>query len=348
MKKSPFLILTISLAILFTLLGFAVGKKNGFGDGGVLSEPLLSHAFNGFREGIYPWNLFTKDDTKAGDLSASANEEALPSEVPSPSPEPVSTPTPAPTAAKESPSPSISPTPSPTPEFPEGRLEPLRESTHEEYLAHISADIYGDMGVKRAASYEFCEVTEDYFDDALFIGDSRTVGLGKYTDLPEHATFLCVTSLTAEKVFSSNFKGKGTLESYLTSNRYGKIYLMVGINELGSGTTEYFMQKYTEVVDRIMELQPDAIIFVEAVMKVDKEKNDSDRIFNNTNITGRNHAIATLADNRRVFYIDVNEVVCDEDGNLKADLTFDHLHLIGSSYELWKDFLLKHGVPTEE
>ncbi len=123
---------------------------------------------------------------------------------------------------------------------------------------------------------------------------------------------------------------------------------MVGINELGLGTTEYFMEDYTAMIDHLRELQPEALIFIEAIMNVDKEKNDSDRIFNNTNILGRNHAIATLADNKTIFYIDVNEAVCDEDGNLDPELTFDHLHLKGSAAEVWKEFLMCHGVVKEE
>lgn len=51
-----------------------------------------------------------------------------------------------------------------------------------------------------------------------------------------------------------NFKGKGTVEEVLAAKNYGKIYIMMGINELGRGTTEDFMQKYTEVVDTLHEL----------------------------------------------------------------------------------------------
>ena len=224
------------------------------------------------------------------------------------------------------------------------RPKPLRESTYEEYINHISADIYGDEGVKRAASYDFQQVDESYFDDALFIGDSRTVGLYDYTDLPEHADFLCETSLTVYKVLEENFKGYGTVSETLARKQYGKIYIMLGINELGRGTTEDFMEQYTKVVDTIHELAPDAKIIMEANMRVSGEKSNSDAIFNNKNINARNNAIATLADNESIFYIDVNEVVCDENGDLKAEYTHDQIHLLGKYNELCKQFLMEHGV----
>ncbi len=224
------------------------------------------------------------------------------------------------------------------------RLAPLRESTHEEYINHISADIYGDAGVIRAATYAFETVDESYFDDALFIGDSRFVGLKEYTDLADHADFCCETSLTIYKALEERFSGVGTVPEALENKDYGKIYMMLGINELGRGTTEDFMGKYTEVVDTLRELEPDAKIFIMGIMRVSGKKSGSDAIFNNGNINARNNAIATLADNKHIFYIDVNEVVCDEEGNLEEEYTFDQIHLLGAQNVLVKEFLLGHGV----
>lgn len=79
-------------------------------------------------------------------------------------------------------------------------------------------------------------------------------------------------------------------------------------------------------------------------MRVTGEKDESDPIFNNTNINDKNEAIAALADNRNIFYIDVNEVVCDENGNLVHEYTIDEIHLKAKYYEIWKQFLLEHGI----
>lgn len=225
-----------------------------------------------------------------------------------------------------------------------GEILPYRESTYEEYINHISADIYGKTGVLRAATYDFTTVDESYFDDALFIGDSRIVGLRDYTDLTEHADFMCETSLTIYKVLGENLDKKGTVENALSNKDYGKIYITVGINELGRGKTEDYLKQYKEVVRTIRELSPNSIIYVQGVMKVSATKNESDVIFNNSNINARNNAIATLADNKHIFYIDVNEVVCDEEGNLKAEYTFDSIHVLGSYNQLIQQFLMEHGV----
>ena len=45
-----------------------------------------------------------------------------------------------------------------------------------------------------------------------------------------------------------------------------------------------------------------------------------------------------------IFYIDVNEAVCDENGNLYADWTFDQIHLKAKYYQVWENFLMEHGI----
>ena len=194
---------------------------------------------------------------------------------------------------------------------------------------------------------EFVEVDESYFDDAVFIGDSRTVGLHDYGGL-EKADFFATVGMNVYDMWTEAFcevdGKKVTLEEALRAKQYGKVYFQIGINEMGRGDLDGFMQAYSQSVEKFKELQPNAVIYVQAIMKVTKEKSDSDAIFNNEGIEARNERIRQLADNIRVFYIDVNEVVCDESGGLNPELTFDNLHLYGSKYGIWVDFLKTKGV----
>lgn len=198
-------------------------------------------------------------------------------------------------------------------------------------------------------SKEFIEVEEDYFEDAVFIGDSRTVGLHDYSGLI--TTFYASVGLNVfdmwEDAFCDVDGEKVTLEEALSAQQFKKVYFQIGINEMGRGTIDSFMQAYTASVEKFRELQPDAIIFVQGIMRVTSKKSDSDPVFNNAGINARNERIAELADYITVFYIDVNDAVCDENGALRSDLTFDNLHLYGSKYDIWVDFLKTKGVATE-
>lgn len=211
-----------------------------------------------------------------------------------------------------------------------------------------------EQDLEEDIKYDFSQVDLSYMDDALFIGDSRTKGLMTYSQISEHATFYCQTSLTIfdlfkrSKAFIREDGEKKTLEQALGEHRFGKIYLMLGINEMGTGTPEYFFEEYASAVMKIRQMQPDAIIFVQSIMHVAEQKNASDPIFNNFNIEVRNVELQTLADDRNIFYLDVNEAVCDENGNLFEGWTYDQIHLKAKHYPLWEEYLLQHGIVKEE
>lgn len=218
---------------------------------------------------------------------------------------------------------------------------------------NVPEDISGGDGLEKEAeqppAWEYVTVDETWFDDALFIGDSRTVGMSEYGGL-DNATFYASTGLTIYKLFTAEIvpvdgsKQKITIEEALSRRQFAKIYLMIGINEMGTGTVETFMEKYTEVVARLQELQPDAVIYLQAIMRVSSERSAKGDYINNEGIDLRNEEIAKLADNERIFYLDVNSVVCDEDGGLEKSYTFDGVHLMAKYVSVWKEFLMEHAV----
>lgn len=196
------------------------------------------------------------------------------------------------------------------------------------------------------SSLEFTTVDDSYFDDALFIGDSRTVGLSEYGDL-QNADFFATTGMSVYNVLSETVSvpsvGKITLDELLGSMTYGKVYLMLGINELGYDYNST-VEKYGQVVDYIREKQPGAIIYVEANLHVTKSRSDSDEVFNNSNIDRFNLAISALANGQDIFYIDVNELFDDESGNLDESYTSDNAHVLGKYYATWCQWLRENAA----
>lgn len=195
-------------------------------------------------------------------------------------------------------------------------------------------------------TYSFTPVTEDYFQDAVFIGDSRTVGISEYSGI-ENATFLCKTSLSIYDYAKPKitYKDKKTsIQEVLQNETFGKIYLMVGINECSYGTPESFYELYREVVEDIRRLQPEALIFIEGNLLVTQSKSDSSQSVTNENISSRNELIATLANQKDTFYIDINQSSLCENGALIPEFTWDQIHIKAQYYTVWKDFLLEHGI----
>ena len=199
---------------------------------------------------------------------------------------------------------------------------------------------------------QYMTVEDDYFADAVFIGDSRTVGMFEYGGLEEISTFYASTGLTVYKIFDSEIvsvpdeRKKISVEEALEQNSFAKIYLMIGINEMGTGTVESFLEKYQEVVNHLRELQPDAVIYLQAIMKVTAERSAQGDYITNEGIAARNEGIAGIADNEKIFFLDVNPLVCDETGGMVPDYTFDGVHLKAKYIQIWKDFLKTHAISS--
>ena len=202
--------------------------------------------------------------------------------------------------------------------------------------------------------YPLQEVDKSYFEDALFVGDSRTVGLLDYGGMESFTSFLARESTTVYDLLSDTEKmeycpkgkkmSERTLKDLLTKAKFRKIYLSVGVNELGIPDTLDFYKEFRKVVREINKMQPEAIIYIQGIMHVSEYKSKKDPVFNNTAIVQRNQAIATLANGRNIFYIDMNGDLCDQNGNLKDDLTGDGIHLKASACSLWYNFLKKNAI----
>lgn len=178
--------------------------------------------------------------------------------------------------------------------------------------------------------------------DSLFIGDSRTEGLEEYANLGE-ADFFAQSGMSVYKVFDVKDEvaplGKITLEELLEAKKYERIYLMLGINELGYNF-DRTVAKYEETVLRLKELQPSAAVIVEANLHVTGEKSKADETFNTANIEHFNQSIKAVAERTGCSYIDVNVLFDDEEGNLGAGYTFDGVHVLGKYYQPWADWIM--------
>lgn len=186
---------------------------------------------------------------------------------------------------------------------------------------------------------------ESWFDDALFIGESRTAGLRGYGRLG-NADYFCGESLTVYGVLGivasdANFPEQ-SLTSLLSWKQYGKIYIHLGINELG-GDMEAFAAQYQTVIDKIRELQPDAHIILQAVLALG-DGYSTRAALSRENIQGLNDRIRALAEENELIFSDVNQIMTNEEGYLIPDLTFDGCHLYATGCEKWAQWLLEEAA----
>ena len=139
----------------------------------------------------------------------------------------------------------------------------------------------------------------DDLSDAVFIGDSRTVGLQNNCDKPK-ATFLCSvgmhidTVMTDQNITLSNGNA-GTVIDALGERQYGRVYINLGTNELGWPYIDTFKDYYTQLITKIQEIQPDAVIYAESILPVTASRSLQGDAINNTNVATFNQAISEVA-----------------------------------------------------
>lgn len=188
---------------------------------------------------------------------------------------------------------------------------------------------------------------EEYFSDALFLGDSRTVGFYLYAKIPG-ATYFARTSMNVYNVFDSkvsetNDTSSYTLSELLTQKKFGKIYILLGINEIGYSYSSV-VSNYSKVIGYIQQYQPDAKIIIQSNMHVTKKKSDANpNTFSNTRIDELNRRLSELADNKKIFYLGFEEIFDDASGAMSSEYSGDGVHLYGKCYKLWRDFILGNG-----
>lgn len=189
-------------------------------------------------------------------------------------------------------------------------------------------------------------VEDTYFDDAVFLGDSRTDGLRLYSGL-QHGTFLCATGATVESVFNKSVEtvvGKMPLLDALATLECGKVYIMLGVNELGWNGTQTFREQSTKLIQRIQADHPEAEIVIQSILPVSAKKDAEGRYVNNARIDEYNQVWQELAYELDVSYLNVAEGIAGEDGLLPSDLCFDGVHLNQAGCRMWLDYLRTHAV----
>ncbi|MDF1494339.1 GDSL-type esterase/lipase family protein [Caproiciproducens sp. CPB-2] len=184
-----------------------------------------------------------------------------------------------------------------------------------------------------------------YFDDALLIGDSRTEALRNYDGL-DNAAYYAVKGLMVSTIFtkpSIEIRGKKLpVMQALKEKKYGKVYIMLGVNELGWSSFNTFIQDYQKVIDGIKTSQPGAVIYVQSILPVTAKKSGADKVYNNRKIEAYNQAIEEMAAKSKVRYLAVNTAVSDSEGNLPEDASADGVHLNREYCRKWCEYLRAH------
>lgn len=188
-------------------------------------------------------------------------------------------------------------------------------------------------------------VDDSYFDDAVFVGDSRTEGLKMYSGL-DSSQFFSSVGMDVDKVFTDQVVSLNgqllTVAQALEQASYSKVYIMLGMNELGWVYESVFADNYARIIDTIRESHPDATIYVQSILPVSQWKDGSNDIYTNANVVRLQKALVAMCEEKGVNYVNVAEGIQDEQGHLPSKATQDGVHLTPEYCQRWMDYLKTH------
>lgn len=195
-------------------------------------------------------------------------------------------------------------------------------------------------------------VEDNYLDGALFIGDSRTTILHDYGGWTATDFFVKngLSVWTALDTPLDTVNGtKEYLVQLLEEKSYSKIYIMLGVNELGEGNPQSFAQQYQLILTTIAEKQPYALIFLQEIIHVTPEQDGKRSYINNTEINLRNEELKKITNGKNIIYLPINEAFdLQGSGMLNPVFSGDGIHVQAKNLEIWKRYLLDHGVKIQQ
>lgn len=192
------------------------------------------------------------------------------------------------------------------------------------------------------------KVSDSYFSDAMFVGDSITTGIDLYgiiKGVPVVAyTGINTNTVLTSKVFRTN-SGKITFLQKMKQYKPKYIYIMLGTNGIHFQSKTSFISGYSKFVDAVKKQHPNAIIYLQSILPVSAKKS-ADKRFANSKINEYNALVQNLAKEKGVYYLNVAEAFKDKNGNMPSAATSDGIHFGPAYYKRWIEYLKTHTVYT--
>ena len=187
---------------------------------------------------------------------------------------------------------------------------------------------------------------DKFFSDSVFVGNSLVDGLYLYGGVNTcdwlSGTGLSVANARTQKL-SDKHGGSCTVMDALAAKKYGKVYVQLGINEIGMDQDD-FAKSYGKLLSDIRKLQPSADIYVMSLTPVSAYKSAHSPYFTHDRVVSFNKAIYKLCADGGYWYLDDFTPLADKDGYLPSADTKDGVHFVISYYPVWMDVIRTHYI----
>lgn len=179
------------------------------------------------------------------------------------------------------------------------------------------------------------------YQDIIFLGDSLTdfYDLEKYYDIPIINSG--VAGWTTDDLLND-------LDEKVFKYKAKKIILLIGTNDITYGkSNEYIVNNIEKIVETIKNKNKYVKIYIESLYPINNTENkkiDHNMVKSRTNgqIININKLLKNYCNKNKITYINMYDLLKDENGNLKLEYTQEGLHMSDEGYEVITSELKKY------
>lgn len=187
-------------------------------------------------------------------------------------------------------------------------------------------------------------VEEDWFSDAVFLGDPRLYAMAGGAEVPGLALSFSDINVQTARTKNSYTDRNFTLAQALEGGAWTKVYVMLGLNEAAWMDEATFCSEYAALIDDLRALLPQAKIYIQTLIPVTSFRSAAQSP-SNTLLARRNYLLAQLAREKQVYLVDT-AAPFTQPGGLADALSTDGLYLTPEGCYAWLCYLRTHTVGT--
>lgn len=197
-------------------------------------------------------------------------------------------------------------------------------------------------------------VDVEYFDDAIFMGDSLADGFKDYAawmSLKGRDTlYLTQRSMTPRSFLQPGAKvdagdaGVVDVWSTIADRQPGKMYITLGTNALMAMDPADFIESYYQLVAKIRETSPATAIYITTIPPTSSAYAAKEDRLSKERIQQANELIAKMCREENLALINLYDVVMGADGYLNEEINSDGIHMTPEGYKMWLNYLIEHTV----
>jgi lysophospholipase L1-like esterase len=139
---------------------------------------------------------------------------------------------------------------------------------------------------------------------------------------------------------------KALLEDSVKAMGVKKVYIMLGMNDIGLYGIDVAIANMTKLLDNIKAKSPNAIFYVQSATPMTKEQQM--KSLNNKNIAAYDAKLSAMCKEKGYCFIDIAAAVSDKSGNLIKEYCSDPddmgIHFTDKACQVWIDYILTHTV----